>query len=67
VLRTALETSCPNPNGALRNSAFGLRQVLAVSSFEYRHHHNPQLMQHYNFNISNPIGDWLFGTRYRSD
>ena len=30
------------------------------------HHHNPQLMSHYNFNITYPIADWLFGTRYRN-
>lgn len=29
------------------------------------HHHNPQLMQKYNFNISYPIFDWVFGTLYK--
>lgn len=28
-------------------------------------HHRPELMQRYNFNITYPIGDWLFGTLYR--
>lgn len=28
-------------------------------------HHRPELMQDYNFNITYPIGDWLFGTLYR--
>lgn len=28
-------------------------------------HHRPSLMQHYNFNITYPIGDLLFGTLYR--
>ena len=28
-------------------------------------HHDKQLMTHYNFNISYPICDALFGTRYR--
>lgn len=28
-------------------------------------HHRPELMTAYNFNITYPIGDWLFGTRYR--
>jgi hypothetical protein len=32
----------------------------------HRDHHNPALMSHYNFNITYPVGDWLFGTRYRS-
>ena len=29
------------------------------------HHHNPKLMSRYNFNITYPIGDWLFRTRHR--
>ncbi len=29
-------------------------------------HHDPSLMTHYNFNITYPIGDWLFGTRWGS-
>jgi hypothetical protein len=28
-------------------------------------HHDPRLMAHYNFNITYPIGDLLFGTLYR--
>jgi hypothetical protein len=28
-------------------------------------HHRPELMQDYNFNITYPIGDWMFGTLYR--
>ena len=28
-------------------------------------HHVPELMSKYNFNITYPIGDWLFGTHYR--
>ena len=28
-------------------------------------HHNPRLMTQYNFNITYPIGDWLFRTLYR--
>ena len=32
----------------------------------HRDHHNPALMTRYNFNITYPIGDWLFGTRYRA-
>ncbi|SEA35298.1 sterol desaturase family protein [Microbulbifer marinus] len=30
-------------------------------------HHDPRLMQRFNFNITYPIGDWLFGTLYRPD
>lgn len=28
-------------------------------------HHNPELMARYNFNISYPLGDWVFGTLHR--
>ena len=28
-------------------------------------HHDPRLMTSYNFNISYPLGDWLFGTLHR--
>lgn len=32
----------------------------------HQDHHDPQLMAHYNFNISYPIWDWVFGTlKYR--
>lgn len=31
----------------------------------HRVHHDPQLMSRCNFNITYPIGDWLFGTRHR--
>lgn len=31
----------------------------------HRQHHNQQLMSHYNFNITYPIGDWIFRTLYR--
>lgn len=35
-----------------------------IKSLSQRHtnHHNPTLMSKYNFNITYPIGDWLFGT-----
>ncbi len=28
-------------------------------------HHNQKLMSHYNFNISYPVFDWIFGTTYK--
>ncbi|WP_196140758.1 sterol desaturase family protein [Aliikangiella sp. G2MR2-5] len=31
------------------------------------HHHNQKLMSHFNFNITYPISDWLFGTYYRKE
>lgn len=30
-------------------------------------HHDPKLMQRRNFNITYPLGDWLFGTLHRGD
>ncbi len=30
-------------------------------------HHDPQLMARYNFNITWPLGDWLFGTLHRKE
>lgn len=30
------------------------------------HHHNPGLMKRYNYNITYPICDWLFRTRYKA-
>jgi len=30
-------------------------------------HHRRSLMQHYNFNITYPICDWIFGTLYRKN
>lgn len=32
----------------------------------HRTHHDPGLMARCNFNISYPLGDWLFGTLYRA-
>ncbi len=37
--------------------------VAALRRLHHRHH-DPALMQRHNFNITYPIGDWLFGTRY---
>lgn len=31
----------------------------------HRTHHDPRLMAHCNFNITYPLGDWLFGTLRR--
>jgi hypothetical protein len=32
----------------------------------HRTHHDPRLMTHFNFNITWPLGDWLFGTLHRT-
>ena len=28
-------------------------------------HHTPELMQRWNFNVTIPVADWLFGTTHR--
>jgi hypothetical protein len=33
----------------------------------HRIHHDPRLMAHANFNITYPLGDWLFGSLRRGD
>lgn len=40
----------------------GFKKVRAL----HLHHHVPELMSKYNFNITYPIGDWIFGTYYSS-
>lgn len=32
----------------------------------HRHHHNPELMARQNFNITYPLGDWIFGSLHRA-
>ena len=39
--------------------------MLARLSRLHRIHHDPSRMAHVNFNITYPVGDWLFGTRAR--
>lgn len=38
---------------------------VARLSWLHRHHHDPQVIASRNFNITWPIGDWLFGTLER--
>lgn len=38
---------------------------VARLSWLHRHHHDPRVMSQRNFNITYPIGDWLFGTLER--
>lgn len=44
-----------------------LRAVPGFATLRRLHtrHHDPRLMLDYNFNITYPLGDWLFGTLYR--
>lgn len=46
--------------------------VMKVPGFKklrqlHNHHHNQKLMAHYNFNITYPICDILFGTYYKDE
>ena len=52
----------------LRDEAFLLRFPF-VRKLRQLHlnHHNPRLMNQYNFNITIPIFDWLFGTIYKKE
>jgi hypothetical protein len=46
-------------------SRVGRLPGLAVLRRLHLQHHDPGLMARYNFNITYPVGDWLFRTRYR--
>ena len=47
------------------NSWVGGLPGMAALRRLHTQHHDPRLMQRCNFNITYPIGDWLFGTLYR--
>jgi hypothetical protein len=49
------------------DSLVGRIGVVRVLRRHHATHHDPALMQRYNFNITFPIADWLMGTTYRSD
>ena len=57
LLHFAYHTREDSPVGRLPGMAL-LRRLHTL-------HHDPRLMGKYNFNITYPIGDWLFGTLYR--
>jgi hypothetical protein len=44
----------------------GARWVQALTR-HHRAHHDPVLMDRYNFNFAIPLFDWLFGTTWRAD
>lgn len=46
-------------------SVLGRLPVVARLRRLHQLHHDPRLMAHYNFNITYPIGDLLFGTLWR--
>lgn len=50
------------PEGSLPARGSWLRRLRRL----HQAHHDPRLMARYNFNITYPIGDALFGTRWRA-
>ena len=50
-----------------RESFVGRLRVVAALRRLHTEHHAPALMQRWNFNITFPICDALFGTRYRGE
>src|SRR4029078_13703134 len=49
------------------NSFIGRRAFVRVMREHHARHHDPRLMQRYNFNVTVPLGDWLFGTFAAAD
>ena len=47
------------------DSRIGRIPVLAALRRLHVRHHDPRLMARYNFNITYPVGDWLFRTLHR--
>ena len=47
------------------DSRIGRLPVLAALRRLHVRHHDPRLMARYNFNITYPVGDWLFRTLHR--
>lgn len=43
-----------------------LGRVVAAVTRHHRVHHDPSLMQRWNFNFVLPLGDWLWGTTWRA-
>lgn len=44
------------------DSFVGRLKLVALMREHHARHHDPRLMQRYNFNVTVPLGDWLFGT-----
>jgi hypothetical protein len=49
----------------LRAGAGPLGRTVAAATHHHRVHHDPALMQRWNFNFVVPLGDWLWGTIWR--
>jgi hypothetical protein len=44
------------------DSFIGRLKLVTWMREHHARHHDPRLMQRYNFNVTVPLGDWLFGT-----
>ncbi len=44
------------------NSFVGRRDIIRVLRTHHARHHDPRLMQRYNFNVTVPLFDWIMGT-----
>jgi hypothetical protein len=47
---------------APKESFIGRRRIIAALRAHHARHHDPRLMQRYNFNVTVPIFDWILGT-----
>jgi len=47
---------------APKDSFVGKRKIIARLRAHHARHHDPRLMQRYNFNVTVPLFDWLMGT-----
>jgi len=47
---------------APRESFIGRRALIAKLRTHHARHHDPRLMQRYNFNVTVPLFDWIMGT-----
>lgn len=43
-------------------SFIGRRKIIRILRAHHARHHDPRLMQRYNFNVTVPLFDWLMGT-----
>jgi sterol desaturase/sphingolipid hydroxylase (fatty acid hydroxylase superfamily) len=49
------------------DSFIGRRSIIRRLRYHHAHHHNPQLMQRWNMNVTLPLCDWVFGTIHRGE
>jgi hypothetical protein len=47
---------------APKDSFIGRRKIIAILRAHHARHHDPRLMQKWNFNVTVPLFDWIMGT-----